>query len=342
MSSIIDFGEVLRAAHPSLKPGPNNVWQCAVWLSAFDWQGGAEEPESTLSAQSQVCKAYLARHADLQRACTFRNRATSRNVEAEFDRLMDTVEDRAVDAVVVPSITCFGPTYSEATFYVERVLIPAGVRFIDVSARFDSEGGGAKKYLKRVYDNYGRHIQAERELARLREGRVMKASVPYGYIFDPSHPAGVCVDELVAGAVKAIFQLAAQEEYTAGSLIQQISALGAPSPRDRKLDLAGREPDIWRPAIAWEMPAVRLLVANPFYAGIYDPARMASARVAGTPAVESLPRLIGHHEALVTSDLQEAAIASLERNKGRKPKRAEGRKGGRYGKKIEEGRWLFE
>lgn len=342
MSNIVDFGDVLRAAHPRVRPTAKDMWRCAVWLSAFDWQGMTMEPSDMLSAQSQACKAYLARHTDLQRKCTFRNRATSRNVEAEFDRLMDTVENRTVDAVVVPTITCFGPTYSEAAFYVEHVLLPAGVRFVDVSVGFDSQHGGAKRYLKRIYDGFESYVQAERELDRLREGRVAKNRVPYGYVFAPDSPGGVRIDEAVADAVRSIFKFAAQEEYTASSLLEQISNLNAPSPRERKLDLAGRKSDIWRQPIPWSMVAVRMMVKNPFYTGAYDPAFMATSMVATKPEVLGLPMLAGHHPALVTRELQEKAISSLEKNKGSMPKRPNGVKGGCYGKKIAEGHWLFE
>ena len=148
------------------------------------------------------------------------------------------------------------------------------------------------------------------------------------------------IDEVVANAVRTIFTLAAQDEYTASGLLAQVATLNAPSPRDRKCDLAGREPDEWRRPIPWSMDAVERMVLNPFYAGVFDPMRIASARTMSDPLVAAMSSIEDHHEPLVDKGLQLRAIESMEKNKGRQPKRTGTGKGGSHVKKIAEGRWI--
>ena len=118
-----DFADVLAAAQKVPGILDDGRWRCVVYLSAFDWMyGWLREPD--MAAQSVACKAWLAANNDLKKAETIRNRNAQRNVHVAFNELMEVIENRRADCVMVPNISVFATCFSEARFYVEEVLAP--------------------------------------------------------------------------------------------------------------------------------------------------------------------------------------------------------------------------
>lgn len=318
-----DLSDVLAAARRVPGARGDGKWRCVVYLSAYDWMSGwLRAPD--MAAQSAACKAWLAAHDDLRKAETIRNRNAIRNVRAAFDELMGVVENRRADCVVVPDVAVFAPCFSEARFYVEEVLVPMGLRFVDCARGFDTLGGDVRAYFKALQTELSdaRALHAERD--RLSSGGLIKRNVPYGYVFEGDGPCGVRVDGGVAAFVPAIFELVAQGRWWRSGLEAQVRELGCPGPRQRANELYGSR----QHAIdGWDFAAIKGMVANPFYTGAYVPDRLATSRMrkSGIP-IESFPVIEGHHPALVGRELFEAANAGLARNRFACPTEAEGRR----------------
>lgn len=317
------LSDVIAAARAVPGAREDGRWRCAVYLSAHDWMNGwLRDPD--MAAQSAACKAWLAAHDDLRKAETVRNRNAVRNVRAAFDELMCVVENRRADCVVVPDISVFAPCFSEARFYVEEVLVPMGLRFVDCARGFDTLRGDVRAYFKGLQTELSdaRALHAERD--RLASGGLIRRNVPYGYVFDASEPCGARVDGEVAAFVPRIFELVAQGRWWRSKLEGQVRELGCPGPRQRSNELYGHD----QHAIdGWDFAAIRSMVTNPFYTGDFAPERLASVRMrkSGIP-IGSFPAVEGHHPALVGRELFEAANAGLARNRFACPTEAEGRR----------------
>lgn len=316
----IDFSTVLAAARNVPGPHVEGEWRCAVYLSAFDWLSGWRAP-ADMSRQSLACREWLATHSDLRRVKTVRNRSAFRNVRAPFEELMAAVENRIVECVVVPDIAVFATCFSEARFNVEEVLIPMGFRFIDCARKFDSLHGDVLTYLEDVGRQFNDERQLRSECTRLREGKMLRSRVPYGYVFDDG---GVLVDEGVARFVPQIFELASRERWWCSLIEGQVNALGAPGLRQRRNELYGFHRHAGR---RWDMGSIRRLVTNPFYTGDYIPSELASKRMRESGIdLADFAVIENHHPALVDRDLFAAANEGLRRNKRACPTEAEGRK----------------
>lgn len=313
----VSLAEVLAAVDPVAARTPDG-WGCAVYLSAFDWMRGWRR-DADLSLQSEMTKKWLNRQRVSRRVLTIRNRNASRNVRAAFDELLAAVENRRANAVVVADIAYFATSFSEARFFVKEVFKPMGVRFIDVANKFDSTKHDAGKYLQVMETEYSCERRLLAEIDRLREGRLTRTSVPYGYVYDEGAEGFVRPDEETARFVPRIFELVAADRWWAGKLVEQVRSLGCPGP----LQCKGRVLD----GGCWDIATIRNLVKNPFYMGVFDPSFHASSRMRSSGLdLDGFGIIEGHHAPLVSRDLFLAANEGLRRNFCACPTETEGRR----------------
>ena len=318
-----DFSDVLAAAHKVPGALVDGKWRCVVYLSAFDWMHGwLHEPD--VSAQSTVCKEWLAAHDDLKKAETVRNRNALRNIHVAFNELMGVIENRRADCVVVPDITVFASSFSEARFYVEEVLVPMGFRFIDCARKFDTCFDDVRGFFKALQAEMSEACALQREHNRLLNGKLIRRNVPYGYVFDPALENCVRVDDEVAEFVPKIFEFATEERWWRKKMEEQVRALGCPGVRQRSNALYGLNALSME---GWDVVNVRRMLRNPFYTGDYIPSAVASSRMRNSGiSLDIYPVRKNHHEALVSWELFEAANAGIKRNYCACPSEAEGRK----------------
>lgn len=313
----VNLEEVLAAVDPIASRRPEG-WECAVYLSAFDWMRGWRR-DADLPLHSETTKKWLNRQRVSRRVLTVRNRNTSRNVRTAFDELLSAVENRRANAVVVADIAFFATSCSEARFFVKEVFKPMGVRFVDVANRFDSMKCDADDYLKGVVAEYDCERKLMAEAERFKDGRLPRGSVPYGYVYDGDAKGFVKPDEEVACFVPRIFELAAAERWWTGKLIEQVRSLGCPGP----LHHEGRALDCG----SWDIVTIRNPVRNPFYTGVYDPSFHASARMRNSGLdLDGFGIIEDHHQPLASRELFLAANEGLRRNRFACPTEAEGRR----------------
>lgn len=312
-----NLAEVLAAVDPVAARRPDG-WECAVYLSAYDWMRGWRR-DADLSLQSELTKKWLNRQRTSCRVLTVRNRNASRNVRMAFEELLSAVENRRANAVVVADIACFATSFSEARFFVKEVFVPMGIRFVDVANGFDTMKHDAGGYLQSMETEYSCERRLLVETGRLREGRLTRGSVPYGYMYDEGAEGFVRPDEETARFVPRIFELAAADRWWTKKLLEQVRSLGCPGPLQRK----GRALD----GGCWEIVTIRNLVRNPFYIGVFDPSFHASRRMRSSGLdLDGFGIIEGHHRPLVDRGLFIAANEGLRRNYRACPTEAEGRR----------------
>lgn len=317
------FSDVLAAAQKVPHCLEDGRWRSVVYLSAFDWMHGwLIDPD--LTAQSLACKEWLSSNSDLKKVETVRNRNAQRNIHIAFEELMEIIENRRADCVVVPSVSVFATCFSEARFYVEEVLVPMGFRFIDCSRNFDSTTCNTREFFKGLQAEMSDAKALKQERSRLLSGRLIRRNVPYGYVFDESVDCLVRVDDEVAPFVPMVFELAAQERWWRAKIEKQVRALGCPGLRQRSNALYGQNQLSME---GWDVVSVRRVVTNPFYMGDFVPQKLASIRMlnSGIP-MDTFETISDHHPALVSRELFEAANEGLRRNYCACPTEAEGRK----------------
>ena len=76
----------------------------AVNISASGWGQTVEDSGQMRSRQSELCRAFLREHREFKKVETYADRNSSRETNREWNRLLDDVERRKVDAVLVTSI----------------------------------------------------------------------------------------------------------------------------------------------------------------------------------------------------------------------------------------------
>ena len=108
-----------------------------IYMSASCWKELVGEP-LPMSEQTEICRAFMKQHPELKKIRTFHDRAMEKEPSRELYALLEELEHRKADCIVVASIRHFFTHSGEARYYLTRVMIPAGIRLIAIYENFDS------------------------------------------------------------------------------------------------------------------------------------------------------------------------------------------------------------
>lgn len=116
-------------------------------------KGAAESP--MVEEQVEQCCNFLEGNPDLTLTRIYRDYGQP-DIDGgrAWKMLMDAVECRKVDNIVVSSICCVDWSFYRARHFIECFLFPAGVRFIDLDFGFDSSVDNAKEYFRKGLSRY--------------------------------------------------------------------------------------------------------------------------------------------------------------------------------------------
>ena len=130
-----------------------------------------------------------------------------------FNSMIAEVESGNVSTVIVKDMSRFGRDYLKVGFYTEVMFREKGVRFIAISNGVDSdnqENSDFTPFLNVMNEFYcrdtSRKIQAIFQ-SRMKEGKRVSPSIPYGYLHDPNDKQKLIVDEVAAKIVRRIFRM---------------------------------------------------------------------------------------------------------------------------------------
>ena len=132
----------------------------------------------------------------------------------DIKAMIAEIERGNVSTVIVKDMSRFGRDYLKVGFYTEVMFREKGVRFIAISNGVDSdnqENSDFTPFLNVMNEFYcrdtSRKIQAIFQ-SKMKEGKRVSPSVPYGYLHDPNDKHKLIVDEVAAKTVRQIFQMA--------------------------------------------------------------------------------------------------------------------------------------
>ncbi len=104
----------------------NGQYRCAVYLRLSRSDGDQQESNSIKKSKSFLLNDYLGKHSGT-------------NFERpDFKRMMQDIEKRNVNCIIVKDLSRFGRNYIETGRYLERIFPFMGVRFIAINDHYDS------------------------------------------------------------------------------------------------------------------------------------------------------------------------------------------------------------
>lgn len=133
----------------------------------------------------------------------------------DFKRMMQDIEKRNVNCIIVKDLSRFGRNYIEMGRYLERIFPFMGVRFIAINDHYDSAEENDDKgrilipFNNLINDTYCRDIslrvRSHLDVKR-KEGQFIGSFAGYGYRKDPKDKNHLIIDEYAAGIVQEIFK----------------------------------------------------------------------------------------------------------------------------------------
>lgn len=218
-----------------------------------------------LEEQVEQCKEHLTKHREFTLTRIYRERGSiEKDGGGAWRCLMDDIECRKIDTVVVTSIRVIGDTFYFAKAYLKRFLFPAGIRFIDVGGGFDSALNDSAVYFNANEQAMRSWILKKAAVNFYDSDRVKRSTVPFGYIYK-DEPPYFFVDDRTAPVVKMIFEL-----YTQG---YSMTAIAEWLNRNRALTVTKRKEQLYGfkrgKREQWVKDSVKDILKNICYTGDY-------------------------------------------------------------------------
>lgn len=235
---------------------------------------GVDKGDS-IAHQKAIIREYVRAQEDIQIVLELEDchRSGTHFHRAGFLDLMQAIEKREVDCVIVKDLSRFGRNLHEVSEYLELVFPRLGVRFISILDGYDSEkrgcfGEGLLLQVKcLLYERYAkdisRKIHTTVELIQKR-GEIV-GSVPYGYRKVEKNV--ITVTEAEQG-VRLIFQLALSG-MSNREIAAELDRLGYATPSEYRREGILRKKDGWnkdgwkeRKKSQWQASSVGRILAN--------------------------------------------------------------------------------
>ena len=117
----------------------NEKYNCATYLRLSRSDGDQQESNS-IKNQRALLNDYMGKHPELHKVDEYVDDGYSgTNFERpDFKRMMQDIEKRNVNCIIVKDLSRFGRNYIETGRYLERIFPFMGVRFIAINDHYDS------------------------------------------------------------------------------------------------------------------------------------------------------------------------------------------------------------
>ena len=169
----------------------NGQYRCAVYLRLSRSDGDQQESNS-IKNQRALLNDYLGKHPELYKVDEYVDDGYSgTNFERpDFKRMMQDIEKRNVNCIIVKDLSRFGRNYIETGRYLERIFPFMGIRFIAINDHYDSAEENDDKgrilipFNNLINDTYCRDIsmrvRSHLDVKR-KEGQFIGSFAGYGY-----------------------------------------------------------------------------------------------------------------------------------------------------------------
>ena len=117
----------------------NEKYNCATYLRLSRSDGDQQESNS-IKNQRALLNDYMGKHPELHKFDEYVDDGYSgTNFERpDFKRMMQDIENRKINCIIVKDLSRFGRNYIETGRYLERIFPFMGVRFIAINDHYDS------------------------------------------------------------------------------------------------------------------------------------------------------------------------------------------------------------
>ena len=117
----------------------NEKYNCATYLRLSRSDGDQQESNS-IKNQRALLNDYMGKHPELHKFDEYVDDGYSgTNFERpDFKRMMQDIEKKNVNCIIVKDLSRFGRNYIETGRYLERIFPFMGVRFIAINDHYDS------------------------------------------------------------------------------------------------------------------------------------------------------------------------------------------------------------
>lgn len=230
-----------------------------------------------------------------------------------FQRLMDDVQSKKINCIIVKDLSRLGRNYIETGRYLEKIFPIFGVRFISILDHYDSTGEETTAdqiivpFKNLINDAYCRDIstkiRSQLDVKR-RNGKFIGSFTSYGYWKDPKDPSKLVIDPYAADIVRLIFRMKL-EGCNSQRIAEQLNEMGALPPAEYKRSKglnydcgyrSGNNPK-------WEVVSINRILTNEMYTGtmVQGINSKINYKIKQSRAVpkEDWIRVEGTHEAIV-------------------------------------------
>ena len=262
-----------------------NVYRAADYLRLSkedgDFSASPGKVESnSISSQRELIRRFVDQHSDIKLVDEFVDDGyTGTSFDRpDFRRLIEAVERREINCVIVKDLSRFGREYIDAGQYIEKLFPRYGVRFIAINDGIDtgSENTSADSLMipfkNLINDSYSRDISIKVRSsleAKRRRGDFIANFACYGYERDPADKNKLVVDSCAAAVVRDIFRWKV-EGLSPDRIAERLNSLGIDSPAAYKSAKGSRYKSGFRKnaLMHWSAKTVIRILMNEVYCGV--------------------------------------------------------------------------
>ena len=219
------------------------VYETAIYvrLSREDNLNNSDSIEN----QTALLESYIANRPYLRLVETFSdNGYTGTDFDRpEWQRLMDAVQQKKINCIVVKDLSRLGRNYIETGEFLEKICPFFGIRFIAVNDNFDTDTVEANGQLSVslsniINDYYAKDISRKVSSAlrsKMEDGEFIGAWEKYGYFKSPDNKNQLIVNPDTAPVVRMIYEWRSEGMSYMG-INKKLNDMGIPSPGQYKAD----------------------------------------------------------------------------------------------------------
>lgn len=254
-------------------------WSAALYIRLSREDGDKSESNS-ITSQREILTDYVSRQEDIEIVDYYIDDGWSgTNFERPaFQRMIDDIEAKKVNCVIVKDLSRFGRNYAKAGEY-DEYFAQHRIRFIALNNNIDTFATGinaASQFLSigmfnLINENYvaSASVNIKGSLTNNRKhGKFIGSFPPYGYLKDPNDRHKLIVDETAAAFVRMIFQKYLEGESILG-ITRTLNKMKVPNPSTYKKSLgwnyhhtsSGNNDGLWCDQ------TVRRILSNQVYIG---------------------------------------------------------------------------
>ena len=239
----------------------NEKYNCATYLRLSRSDGDQQESNS-IKNQRALLNDYMGKHPELHKFDEYVDDGYSgTNFERpDFKRMMQDIEKRNVNCIIVKDLSRFGRNYIEA---LQRTFYPLGIQFAVVEDDFCSIDKTAEEVAEYFNGKTIDKIRSEFITNRqnhFEEGTLTHRQAKYGYALSEDRRSLVLNPES-AQVVKLIFQMYL-EDIKIPEIARALDVQGVQTPQ---VQMAKKKRS--RTKNKWQDSTIRSILKNPLYIG---------------------------------------------------------------------------